>query len=68
MEYKIRQRRRHIMKIFKERPKLYTCPLPKKKQRTTMKAQKSGKVKIFTEEEVFLFRVKRLKLNTPFNY
>jgi len=61
MEYKIRQRRRHIMKIFKERPKLYTCPLPKKKQRTTARAERSGKVKVFTEEEIFLFRVRNFK-------
>jgi len=40
---------------------LYRCPTPKKKQQITMRAQLPGKVKILTEEEIFLFKVRRYK-------
>ena len=55
MGYETAQVRKDVMKIFKERPKLYICPLPKKRQRTAAKAEKHGKVKIYTEEEILLF-------------
>jgi hypothetical protein len=48
------------MKSIKELKKtIYRPPLPLKKQRTTMRAQMPGKVKVFSEDEVFLFKVKR---------
>jgi len=38
---------------------IYKPPLPLKKQRVTARAQIPGKVKTFSEEEIFLFKLKR---------
>ena len=61
MPYEDEQAKQHVKDIFNDRPKLYKDPLPKKTQQVTAKASPKGKVKVFTEEEVFLFRLKRFK-------
>lgn len=49
-----------IREIFKEkRPKAYRSPLPLKNQRVTMKASPRGKVKVYTEEEIFLHKCRK---------
>lgn len=50
-------------RIRKLKRTIYKPPLPLKKQRTTLRAQMPGKVKVFTEGEVFLFKVRRYKEN-----
>ena len=47
--------------IKKLKKTIYKPPLPIKKQRTTMRAQMPGKVRIFSEGEIFLFKVKRYR-------
>lgn len=37
---------------LKRRTRIYTAPLPKKKQRTTARAERSGPVHTFTKEEI----------------
>jgi len=61
MEVEDRQRKRDIREIFKERPKLYKCPLPKKRQRVIAKAEEPGEVKVFSEEEIFLYKIKEFE-------
>ena len=56
-----------IARIRKLKKLIYKPPLPLKKQRTTARAQLPGKVKVFTEEEVFLFKIRRYA-NALFNY
>ena len=50
-----------MKKIKKLKKTIYKPPLPLKKQRTAMRAQMPGKVKVFTDEEIFLFSVKRYR-------
>jgi len=51
---------RDIRGIFKERrPKPYKAPLPTKMQHTTAKASPRGKVKVYTEEEKFLYKCRK---------
>lgn len=49
------------MKEFqkKRREWFYRSPLPKKKQRTSTPRGRSGKVHTFSEEEIFLFKIRR---------
>ncbi len=61
MSYKDEQAKQHVKDIFKDRPKLYKDPLPKKSQQVVTKASPCGKVKVYSEEESFLFRLKRLE-------
>ena len=49
--------------IRKLKKTIYKPPLPLKKQRVTMRAQMPGKVKVFSEGEVFLFKVRRYREN-----
>lgn len=63
MAYEYKQTKQDVKDIFKDRPKLYKDPLPKKSQQVTAKASPNGKVKVYSEEEVFLFRLKRLQRN-----
>lgn len=37
---------------------IYRPPLSIKKQRVTTRAQMPGKVKVFTEDEIFLFKIR----------
>ena len=46
-------------RIRKLKRTIYKPPLSLKKQRTTARAQMPGKVKVFSEGEVFLFKVRR---------
>ena len=46
-----------IQQEFKQKSKAYHPPLPCKMQRTTPRGR-SGKVKIFTEEERFLYQIR----------
>ena len=47
------QLKRDIKDIFKEKlPKPYISPLAKKRQRVAARAERSGPVKIYTEEEI----------------
>ena len=48
-------------RIRKLKRTIYKPPLPQKKQRVTMRAQMPGKVKVFSEEEVFLYKVREYK-------
>lgn len=48
-------------RIRKLKKTIYKPPLPIKKQRTTMRAQMPGKVKVFSEDEVFLFKVRKYR-------
>ena len=41
-----------ILEEFSQRSGAYHCPLPRKKQRVTHYRGRSGKVKIYTEEEI----------------
>ena len=50
-------------RIRKLKRTIYRPPLPLKKQRTTLRAQMPGKVKMFTEGEIFLFKVRRYRKN-----
>lgn len=45
--------------IRKLKKTIYKPPLPLKKQRVTARAQMPGKVKVFSEDEIFLFKVRR---------
>lgn len=47
--------------IRKLKRTIYKPPLPLKKQRVTMRAQMPGKVKVFSKEEVFLYKVKKYR-------
>ena len=40
---------------------IYKSPLPKKKQQITARAQLPGKVRMFTESEIFLSNVRRYR-------
>lgn len=44
--------------IKKLKKTIYKPPLPLKRQRVTARAQMPGKVKAFTEEQIFLFKVR----------
>lgn len=47
------QLKRDIKEIFREkRPKPYISPLAKKMQRTTVRKERDGPVKTYTEEEI----------------
>lgn len=46
-------------RIRKLKRTIYKPPLPLKKQRVTARAQMPGKVKIFSEEEVFLYNIRK---------
>jgi len=46
------------MKAIKEKNCTYRAPLPLKKQRVTARAERPGKCKIFSEEEIFLFKLR----------
>ena len=60
MEHKYEQRLRDIKGIFKEkRPKAYRSPLSLKRQRVDSKAEPAGLLKVYTEEEIFLFMCKK---------
>ena len=50
-------------RIRKLKKTIYKSPLPLKKQRTTLRAQMPGKVRMFTEGEIFLFKVRRYREN-----
>ncbi len=50
-------------RIRKLKRTIYKPPLPLKKQRTTLRAQMPGKVKVFTDGEIFLFKVRRYREN-----
>ena len=43
---------------------IYKPPLPKKAQRTTPRGR-SGKVKIYTEEEIFLYKMRQFRKLNP---
>ena len=50
------------MKDIKEKANCaYHSPLPLKKQRVTARAERPGKCKVFTEEEIFLFKLRMYK-------
>lgn len=51
--------RMEMERIRKLKKTIYKPPLPLKKQRITMRAQMPGKVKIFSEEEVFLYKLRK---------
>lgn len=51
-----------IKQEFKQKAKAYHAPLPMKKQRVHKKGR-SGKVRIFTEEEIFLYKMKNCPIN-----
>ncbi len=60
MEHKHEQRLRDIKGIFKEkRPKAYRSPLSRKRQRVSAKAEPAGPLKVYSEEEVFLYMCKK---------
>ena len=48
-------------RIRKLKRTIYKPPLPLKKQRVTMRAQMPGKVKVFSEEEVFLYKLRKYR-------
>ena len=51
---------RDIRGLFRERrPKPYKAPLPTKMQHTFAKASPRGKVKVYTEEEKFLYKCRK---------
>ena len=50
--------RNEIRQEFRCRPKLYMCPLAKKRQRVMAEAQPAGLIKRYTEEEIFLYKLK----------
>ena len=47
-----------MREIKRKRKWFYRPPLPRKKQRVTARALRHGKVKHFTEEEIFLYKVR----------
>jgi len=48
------------MKCMSELKKtIYKSPLPRKKQRVMARAELPGKVKRFSEEQIFLFKIRR---------
>ena len=59
--------KKDVKAIFRDRPKLYLPPLAKKMQRTTKRAERRGPVKVYTEEEIFFYRLKTFN-KTPFNF
>ncbi len=59
MAYEPIQRKKDVNAIFKSRPKLYIPPLPMKRQRVRARAERHGPVKIYTEEEIFLFKLRK---------
>jgi len=60
MPWKHEQKLRDIKGLFKEkRPKAYRAPLARKKQQVTSRAQPAGPLKVYTEEEIFLFMCKK---------
>ena len=61
MPYEDEQAKQHVKDIFNDRPKLYKDPLPKKSQQVTARATPNGKVKVYNEDEIFLYRLKRFK-------
>ena len=48
-----------IKQEFEQKSKAYHPPLSRKMQRTSHRGR-SGKVKVFTEEEIFLYQVRAL--------
>lgn len=49
------------MKTIREiKRSFYKSPLPRKKQQMTCYRGRAGKVKIYTEEEIFLYNMQRL--------
>ena len=50
-------------RIRKLKKTIYKPPLPLKKQRVTARAQLPGKVKMFSEDEIFLFKVRKYRQN-----
>ncbi|MCK4307863.1 hypothetical protein KAW50_06540 [candidate division WOR-3 bacterium] len=48
-------------RIRKLKKTIYKPPLPLKKQRVTARAQLPGKVKMFSEDEIFLFKVRKYR-------
>lgn len=48
-----------ILQEFSQKSKAYKPPLPRKRQLCSHYRGRSGKVKQFTEEEVFLFKCRR---------
>jgi len=67
MEHKYEQKLQDIKDIIKKKPKLYHDPRSSKKCQVTVKASPKGKVKVFTEEEIFLYKLKRFK-RPQFNF
>ena len=56
------ERRKEIKEIFAEKkPKAYRPPLPTKTPRTTRRGR-SGRVKVLTEEQIFLHKLRNVKL------
>ena len=51
--------RNQIRQEFRCRPKLYMCPLGRKRQRVMAKDEPAGDVKEFTEEEIFLYKMRQ---------
>ena len=45
----------------------YRPPLPRKKQRVTAKTESNGPIKVYTEEEKFLYMIKNFNLVKKFD-
>jgi len=55
-----------IKKEFEQKSLKYFPPLPRKTQRCVHYIGRSGKAKVFTEEERFLYRVREISRNIRF--
>ena len=55
------QEKREIKEVMKSDSfhPIYRCSLPRKKQRVKAKEEKNGQVKIFSDEEKFLYKMRR---------
>jgi hypothetical protein len=56
-----REFKEEIISEFFESKKSYHSPLPKKRQRTSHHRGRCGKCKVYTEEEIFLYKLQNFK-------
>ena len=50
--------RNEIRQEFRCRPKLYMCPLGRKRQRVMAKDEPAGPIKKYTKDEIFLYKLR----------
>ncbi len=56
-----------MKRIRKLKKTIYKPPSPRRIQRAIINTQMPGKVKVFSEDEIFLFKIRKYAENTSFN-